>query len=348
MAQRNSKQLIAQTRIASCTILIALLVGLSGVFSLAGADSDTRAGIRETIRSGEALVTAVPQAKMTMRDLCRALGPSNPTYPCYSEPKVAGKNMLYGFHTGAGHGKQLAKEYSVAIGTQRYFLTLDEGRQYSVDRCSLAHDSFYWSREDRDSKVNDYNFFRCIEKVVPGDSAESNAKALVLGGGVISNGLFPKPLGGWRELPSNSADIPETKRSTPREISSSEIKTPKPATPRAGATCKDNYPGSFLDRRNGGECWKCPAGFKRVGFSVAKGLPAVNSKDACVKGEIAGVGGKFASAKYLGKPGCPAGSFEHGITAVCYACPSGYKKNPKLDLTLTIDLRTVPDACIAN
>lgn len=229
----NSRKPVTLAQIPSPAILTAvvILVFVSVVSaSLAGADSnEPQAGIRPTIDSGDELIyryapnTAgiAPQTKMSMRELCKALGPGNPTFPCYSEPKLSTDNFLYGFHTGAGHGKQHAKEYFVAVRTQLYFLTRDEGRQYSIDRCALAHDSFYWSREARDSKINDYNFIRCIEKVVPpgNDPDELAARTLVLRGGISSiTRLFDKPLGGWRELPQDAIDIPATE-AQPRERS---------------------------------------------------------------------------------------------------------------------------------
>ncbi len=67
--------------------------------------------------------------------------------------------------------------------------------------------------------------------------------------------------------------------------------------------------GSVLDPRNGGECWKCPAGYGRT-------AAAVNEWNAC------GMIFKSARSAQFIKRVCPAGS-ETDPNGKCYSCPDG-------------------------
>jgi Ricin-type beta-trefoil lectin domain len=118
----------------------------------------------------------------------------------------------YGFHFGVGHQKDGATN-----------LTLDfDDQQYSVDRCSLAHDKYYWG----DACNNDHWVAFCFTKVQVRTSEEEYAMWLAkkiwnekrfgrnLGLGaprILSmwegqNGCSPKRA--WIELPTNPRDIP--------------------------------------------------------------------------------------------------------------------------------------------
>ena len=80
--------------------------------------------------------------------------------------------------------------------------------------------------------------------------------------------------------------------------------------------------GSFLDPRNGGECWSCPAGTNRTAYGV-------NSSKACSKR----IAKKKKVAEYSHKrttiaSSCGKGKFANVGSRSCYTCPSGYKHNP--------------------
>jgi hypothetical protein len=76
--------------------------------------------------------------------------------------------------------------------------------------------------------------------------------------------------------------------------------------------------GFFTDPRNGGECWKCPAGFNRT-------LDAVTWGTACSKSIV----GPFAFASQGSKPvnACTAPAFGDPIDGgTCWTCPTGYRR----------------------
>lgn len=77
--------------------------------------------------------------------------------------------------------------------------------------------------------------------------------------------------------------------------------------------------GAFLDPRNGGEYWSCPAGYKRAI------VPPVTSARACERKR------------------CPRGAFRNGVFGGCYTCPRGYKRS----LAIGADLTKVPRACVS-
>jgi hypothetical protein len=97
--------------------------------------------------------------------------------------------------------------------------------------------------------------------------------------------------------------------------------------------CGSKFPGSFLDPRNGGECWKCPKGFSRTIWAVTGGT-------ACEKG---GPFGQHRRATLAGKPGCPPDTWRDVLSDNCGSCPVGYKRSAHVRSNLDI----VPNACIA-
>jgi len=77
--------------------------------------------------------------------------------------------------------------------------------------------------------------------------------------------------------------------------------------------------GSFVDPRNGGECWTCPSGSSRTANSVT-GTKACSKKIAKVK----------SKASYSYNTGslltaCKKGTFANAGSTKCYKCSSGYK-----------------------
>jgi len=74
--------------------------------------------------------------------------------------------------------------------------------------------------------------------------------------------------------------------------------------------------GSFFDPRNNGECWSCPASYKRS-------LAPVTANNACAKpGQAA-----LAQANFRHKTPCPDGTFHYkpfGKPGQCLACPKGF------------------------
>jgi len=113
------------------------------------------------------------------------------------------------------------------------------------------------------------------------------------------------------------------------------------ATPRGAAQCKT---GEFLDPRNGGECWSCPAATYRTVFPVTGG-------EACEQRP----GFRVDKATQVSAFSCPAGSFldlinsrdsnvrsriqkqiaetgqqvSYGTSAggTCWSCPPGYDRD---------------------
>jgi hypothetical protein len=94
-----------------------------------------------------------------------------------------------------------------------------------------------------------------------------------------------------------------------------------------GKLFKSKPKDAFIDPRNGGEYWSCPAGTHRTV------LHAVTSSKACER---------RASTSYARAPkyrknsriaqGCPSGKFwdakgGDGLLGACYSCPSGYRRS---------------------
>jgi hypothetical protein len=87
--------------------------------------------------------------------------------------------------------------------------------------------------------------------------------------------------------------------------------------------------GTFLDPRNGGECWSCAAGYKRTVHPVTGGK-------ACSKR----IGKKNGKARYSHDTGsllksCGKGKFANVGSTKCYTCPSGYRHNPAVKVNKT-------------
>ena len=73
-------------------------------------------------------------------------------------------------------------------------------------------------------------------------------------------------------------------------------------------------PGSFMDGRNGGECWTCPSGYGRTAAGVDKW-------NACGK-----VLKKAVSATFKGRA-CPPGAFTDPRNGgECWTCPEGFNR----------------------
>ncbi len=103
---------------------------------------------------------------------------------------------------------------------------------------------------------------------------------------------------------------------------------PIPAKWEGRPKCSDQYPAtSSLEAAKkklaSDKCFACPKGFKR---SV---LP-IESKTACIKGGVAGIGADYEPATYVGKECGKADSgrfnFQNGVANQCYSCPNGYEK----------------------
>jgi hypothetical protein len=88
------------------------------------------------------------------------------------------------------------------------------------------------------------------------------------------------------------------------------------ATLRGKYGCKRKYSGSFFDPRKGGECWKCPSGYKRT-------LTAVTHAKACAKDLVFG---PWKKAAYKGKSGCDKGFKDPIDGGTCWTCPSNSKR----------------------
>lgn len=89
--------------------------------------------------------------------------------------------------------------------------------------------------------------------------------------------------------------------------------------------------GWFLDIGKG-KCYSC-GGWVRT-------PAAVTSAKACTRA----VGPAYMAATLKGKPGCPEGSFRHGLSENCYACPEGSVRNLNIGSDLTkIDACTYTD-----
>tara|TARA_B100000427_G_scaffold149846_1_gene124655 strand:- start:36 stop:2366 length:2331 start_codon:yes stop_codon:yes gene_type:complete len=86
-------------------------------------------------------------------------------------------------------------------------------------------------------------------------------------------------------------------------------------TGRATFLGKVNCPsGSFIDGRNGGECWQCPSGYGRT-------AAAVDQWNACGM-----IGRKAVSAVFRGKP-CPEGAIRDPRNGgECWKCPEDYQR----------------------
>lgn len=85
--------------------------------------------------------------------------------------------------------------------------------------------------------------------------------------------------------------------------------TASPATRQGPAGCDQ---GDIRDPRNGGECWRCPAGLVRT-------VLPVNGPEAC--GLPGGVFDRKRPATFIRRAGCAAGQFED--RGSCWTCPNG-------------------------
>ncbi len=76
--------------------------------------------------------------------------------------------------------------------------------------------------------------------------------------------------------------------------------------------------GSFYDRVRGGECWKCPAGFRRSAAHIDAGnacyVPASEQFRYAIRNNPA-VG-----------LSCPGGQFWDSVDGHCWSCPAGYAR----------------------
>ena len=94
-----------------------------------------------------------------------------------------------------------------------------------------------------------------------------------------------------------------------------------------GKLFKSEPKGAFLDPRNGGEYWFCPAGTYRTV------LHAVTSSKACERRASTSYKrtSKYRKNSGIGQ-GCPSGGFwdvkgGNGLLGACYSCPGGYKRS---------------------
>lgn len=99
---------------------------------------------------------------------------------------------------------------------------------------------------------------------------------------------------------------------------------PERPTGLIGTDCKKGW---FLDIGRG-RCYSCE-GYRRTAY-------AIEHARACARLIPAG----RTEASRRGTAACPAGSFRHGLTDRCYACPKGYGRN----LVIADDLTKV-NAC---
>jgi len=79
--------------------------------------------------------------------------------------------------------------------------------------------------------------------------------------------------------------------------------------------------GTFYDGIRGGECRKCPSGYKRSAAHV-------DAKNACFvpAGEKFSKIKRHAKGKGLLRTDCPKGQFWDAIDGYCYSCPSGFRR----------------------
>ncbi len=86
--------------------------------------------------------------------------------------------------------------------------------------------------------------------------------------------------------------------------------------------------GSFLDPRNGGECWSCPSGYSRGT------VYGVNTDKACSK-SVAKVRAKASYDYDTGSllKACKSGTFPKALTSKCYKCASGYSHDAAMSVS---------------
>ena len=94
-----------------------------------------------------------------------------------------------------------------------------------------------------------------------------------------------------------------------------------------GSLFKTKPSRAFIDPRNGGEYWSCPAGTHRTV------LHAVTSSKACERRArtVYAKASKYRKNSRVGQ-GCPGGKFwdvkgGDRLLGACYSCPSGYKRS---------------------
>lgn len=100
----------------------------------------------------------------------------------------------------------------------------------------------------------------------------------------------------------------------------------KKATYR-GKLLKAKPKGAFLDPRNGGEYWSCPAGTHRTVLHSVASAKACERRARTVHAKAP----KYRKNSRIGQ-GCPSGKFwdvkgGDGLLGACYSCPSGYKRS---------------------
>jgi hypothetical protein len=190
------------------------------------ADSGQWIGLTQSGKNGWAQVTGFTDSRHVTVRITTAFEGSGLYGPgtwarwpfCYMSI-TAGK---YGFNAGLGHQKDNTR------------LTLDFSlQQYSVDRCSLAHDSYYWGPETGDAGAGDANACNnnywvgfCFGKIERQTKEEDEAYEWLdnfwqTSRSQPARALRPPVLVGWRvanpcnakrdwiELPKNARDIPD-------------------------------------------------------------------------------------------------------------------------------------------
>lgn len=110
----------------------------------------------------------------------------------------------------------------------------------------------------------------------------------------------------------------------------------KPALKKGAPLCKSKYGATGSHDRafqhgTTKNCWSCPRGFKRSAKKIA-------GKNACVRKEKP----RYSAALKRGVTGCAKGTFRHGLTDQCFACPAGFKRG----LAPGKDLSKVKKACV--
>lgn len=91
------------------------------------------------------------------------------------------------------------------------------------------------------------------------------------------------------------------------------------AASRVGASGCES--GSFLDPRQGGECWRCPDGARRTVFPVTAG----NACERPAELRRQPVADSHPATGLL-RTDCRPGYFLHGLSGRCYACPTHYHR----------------------
>lgn len=227
LTSRESFRTCARNRPAPTALTLTSRAVATGVRATTDANfftwpADSGLSIAMTRRAGKARITGYVDVRNVVVDVTEAFslpatlraepGTWSRLPLCY----MSVTDSMYGFNMGERHPRH---------GGVNLVLGFDD-QQYSADRCSLAHDNYYWGPTTGEGGCNNNHWVQfCFAKVQARTKEEDEAVTLAKKIWNAPLGIMPPPfLPGWQaknscsprrdwiELPTNPRDIPAAAR----------------------------------------------------------------------------------------------------------------------------------------